>query len=315
MRQVTRHSVARSTVRRATLASAAAVIALTGVAGCANQQRARPLTPVAQEVQQAPEAQPAQEAQPAPEAPEAPAQTPPTAGPPPAAPAPPPQAAPVGLPVIGYSAAPAGFPPDPEPLSTVPLTEAAQPIEKIVAYDAPGGKPRAYLAPTISGVPLIMPIVARQAGWVAVLLPSANRAIAWITTQGWATVALRDQLVVRRGTHQLVWYRDGAPYQTWTVALGSRRTPTPLGRTFVLGRSRAAGEGYAGVDVLALGNLPDDPSKVATGLKGAHIGIHAWYRSDVFGKSISNGCIRLPKAAQEMLLSQIGAGSEVVVTD
>ena len=279
------------------VAIGAALALLTGLTGCGTRHQARFVA--------------AAEHSPAAVAPsEAPPSVPPT---PSAVPSPP--AAAAGLPVIGYEAAPAGFAADAEMLSTAPLTEAAQPTRKILAYDAPGGRARAYLAPTISGVPLIMPIAARQSGWAAVLLPSANRAVAWLAPEGWSTVAVHDQLVVRRGTHQLTWFRDGAPQQSWTVALGAGRTPTPLGRTFVLGRSKAHGEVYAGVDVLALGNLPDRPDTVATGLQGAHIGIHAWYRDDVFGKNVSNGCVRVPRAVQETLLSQLGAGTEVVVVD
>jgi hypothetical protein len=220
-----------------------------------------------------------------------------------------------GLKVIDYGPAPAGFPADPEPASTAPLTEGLHPVRQIPAYDAPGGRARAYLAPTISGVPITMPIVARRADWVAVILPSVNRTIGWLAPGGWQRVDLRDQLVVRRGSHQLSWYRDGAVHRSWTVTLGDPRTPTPLGRTFVLGRSTLPGSVYAGVDVLALGSVPDRADSVPTGLRGAHTGIHAWYRDDTFGKSVSNGCIRLPKTGQQQLLAELAAGTPVIVIE
>ena len=201
----------------------------------------------------------------------------------------------------------------PEPASTAQLTEGAHPTKKIVAYDAPGGQPRAYLAPTINGVQLTMPIVERSSGWIAVLLPSANRTIAWLAPDGWSTVALTDQIVVHISAHQLTWYRSGQAQQTWTVATGSPATPTPLGRTFMLGRSPLEGKVYAGIDVMALGAVPDDPKAGIAGLRGAHIGIHSWYTSDVFGKSVSNGCIRVPQDGQRLMLSQIAQGTEVVL--
>lgn len=281
--------------------TAAALTMLTVVAGCAErpQHQARALPGA--------DPRPATAAlEPAP----APASSP--ANPPADAAAPP---APAGLSAISYSAAPAGFPADPAPMSLERLTEAANPTESIPAYDAPGGRARASFAPTLSGVPLIMPIVRREGSWTAVMLPSANRKIAWIQPGGWQTVALRDQLVVKRSRHELTWYRDGAPQQTWRVTLGTKRTPTPLGRTFVLARSGANGKVYAGVDVLALGNIPEDPSKVATGLRGAHIGIHAWHNSDSLGMDASNGCVRLTKQAQQVLLAEIAPGTEVVVID
>lgn len=225
-----------------------------------------------------------------------------------------PGASPAGaLKVIDYSPAPTGFPADPDPSSTAPLEQGVHPTEQILAYDAAGGTPRAYLAPTISGVKVTMPIVARQAEWVAVILPSASRSIAWLAPGGWETVPLRDQLVVRRSDHTMTWYRAGKPQQTWSVTLGVKATPTPLGRTFILGRSRLQGAVYAGMDVMALGAIPDDINALPAGLRGAHIGIHTWYNNDTLGKDASDGCIRLSQPGQQLLLSELIPGTAVVV--
>jgi hypothetical protein len=235
----------------------------------------------------------------------------------PSAEAVPPAAAPASdLPVITYQAAPAGFPPDPEPLSTAQLREGVHPTGTIAAYDGPGGQPRAFLAPTISGVELTMPVVQRRSGWTAVLLPSANRTMGWIPPgDGWTTVPLRDQLVVYRGTHQLSWHRDGTPVQSWPVTLGSSRTPTPVGRTFVLGRSTLPGAVYADTDVFALSAVPDEPDSVPAGLRGAHIGLHTWYNDLTLGADVTDGCIRLTKTGQRLLLQEITPGTEVLVLD
>jgi hypothetical protein len=225
---------------------------------------------------------------------------------PPAAPAP------ASLKTIDYSPAPKGFPADPDASSTAAVTEGLHPTTRIPLYDAPGGKPLAFLAPSISGVQVVVPIVGHKAEWVAVLLPSVNRTIGWLPSGGYDPVKLRDQLVVHRRSHRLTWLRDGAEQQSWTVTLGTSATPTPLGRTFVLGRSALPGKVYAGVDGLALGAVPDDPDAVATGLKGAHIGIHSWYKND-FGGDKSNGCIRVPKPGQQTLLDKLTPGTTIVV--
>jgi hypothetical protein len=232
----------------------------------------------------------------------------PVGGGPPAAPPP------AGLTVIDYWTAPAGLPADPTPMSTAALVEGLRPDDRLALYDAPGGQPRAYLTRTMSGVPVTVPIVERRDGWVAVLVPTANHTVGWVPPQGWLAVPLHDQLVLRRQAHELTWYRDGALRQSWQVTVGAAATPTPLGRTFILGRSTLHSAVYAGVDVFALGAVPEDPSAVATGLAGAHIGIHGWYRND-FGRNASNGCVRIPKQAQQALVASVPAGTEVVVTD
>ncbi len=219
------------------------------------------------------------------------------------------------LPVLDYfKRPPKGFPADAETESTAPITQALRPTRKLAVYDAPGGKPLAYAASTISGVPLIMPIVGETQGWRSVILPSVNRTLGWVPPTGWTAFELRDQLVVHLKTHKLEWLRDGQVRDTWTVALGTSRTPTPRGRTFVLARTPSHGSVYAGVDILALGAVPDHPDKVAAGLSDAHTGIHAWHDPSVFGKSISNGCIRVSRAAQRQLVS-VAPGTEVLVID
>lgn len=224
-------------------------------------------------------------------------------------------APPSGLPVIDYGPAPRGFPADPDPLSTTRLSEGLHPITRVAAYDAPGGRPKAFVAPTISGVRLTMPIVERRAGWAAVLLPSVNRTIGWLPPGGWETERLRDLIVVVRGTHKLVWLRDDAVVRSWSVTLGTSATPTPLGRTFVLGRSSLPGAVYADTDVFALGSVPDQPDAIPAGLRGAHIGLHTWYHDRALGENDSDGCIRLTRSGQRQLLAELVPGTEVVVVD
>ena len=222
---------------------------------------------------------------------------------------------PDGLPVIDYWTAPRGFPKDPTPSLTTAATEGLHPTKKLAVYDAPGGEPKALLPPTISKLPVIVPIVNRRTGWVAVLLPTTNRRIGWLPVKDWVKRDLKDHLLVQRSKHKLTWYRDGAAQKSWTVAVGTKATPTPLGRTFVLGRTATSGSVYAGVDALALGSVPDDKGSVAESLQGAHTGIHGWTNPSAFGRSISNGCVRMPREAQKTLLKNIGPGTQVTVVD
>ncbi len=223
--------------------------------------------------------------------------------------------APADLPNIDYGPPPKGFPQDINATSAQRLTLGLHPLRRIAAYDAPGGQPLAFLPPDIRGAELTMPIVGAHSGWVSVVLPSTNRTMAWVPPGSWASVPLRDQLIVVRDTHQMMWLRDGALVKSWRVSLGLPSSPTPLGRTFVLGRSSLEGKVYAGTDVLALGAVPDNPNAVPTGLRGAHTGIHTWYHDRELGKNTTDGCIRLTKAGQQLLLAEIQPGTPVVVVD
>jgi lipoprotein-anchoring transpeptidase ErfK/SrfK len=232
----------------------------------------------------------------------------------PSATVPPAAEPPAGLPVIAYAKGPRGLPADPDAASVVPITEALRPEKKTVLYDAPGGRPRAYLPPRISGLPVVVPIVARDSGWAAVLVPAANRVIGWVPEAGWDPEPLRDQLVVSLADRRLTWLREGEEQQRWTVAIGTDSTPTPHGRTFVLGRTGTSGPIYGGLDALVLGSVPEDPEKLAASLQGAHTGIHAWTNRSAFGRNVSNGCVRTPPAGMRELLAQVDPGTPVVVT-
>lgn len=262
------------------------------VAGVLGVGRTDPPPPAAPAVAAAPPAEPS------------PAEPPPTAVP-----------APPGLLKITYRRGPRGFPADPEAASLAAVTEGLHPERKLALYDAPGGRPRAFLPRTISGLPVVVPIVSRRPGWVAVLLPSANRRIGWLPATGWSALRLRDQLVLRRRTHELTWLRDGRRRQSWPVAVGAERTPTPLGRTFVLGRTGTRGAVYAGLDALVLGAVPEDRAALAPALRDAHTGIHGWRDEAAFGRSVSNGCLRVPPAAQRTLLAHLGPGTTVHIVD
>ncbi|WP_430786249.1 L,D-transpeptidase [Actinoplanes sp. G11-F43] len=221
---------------------------------------------------------------------------------------------PADLPVVAYAKGPDGLPDDPAPVSVVVITEAMRPTAKTALYDAPGGEPLAFLPPRISGLPTVVPIVAREEGWAAVLVPATNRKVGWVPTAGWRPEPLRDQLVVNLAERRLIWLRGGEEQGRWTVAIGTKRTPTPTGRTYVMGRTGTSGSAFAGLDALVLGSVPEEPEKLSAALRGAHTGIHAWSNSAVFGRSVSNGCVRMPAKAQRKLLDQVDPGTPVIVT-
>jgi lipoprotein-anchoring transpeptidase ErfK/SrfK len=72
---------------------------------------------------------------------------------------------------------------------------------------------------------------------------------------------------------------------------------------------------YGGLDALVLGSVPEDRRSLSPALRGAHTGIHSWYRTGVFGRHVSNGCIRVPKPGQRALLRDIDPGTAVIVLD
>jgi hypothetical protein len=221
-----------------------------------------------------------------------------------------------GLQTVVYDKFQTGWQADPEPGKTTGITFGVHPLKPVAMYDKVGGKARQMAAPTIAtNVDLVMPVVLQKPGWFGVLVPSANRSIAWLPDKDLERRPLNDHIVVYRKQHKLVWLKDDKPQREWEITIGMSVSPTPLGRSYVLGRSKLASPVYAGVDVLALSSIPDDPNSVPTGLRGAHTGIHTWKHDKNLGKNTSDGCIRLTKSGQLLLLREVEPGTPVTVLD
>jgi hypothetical protein len=223
---------------------------------------------------------------------------------------------PPGLQTVVYDKFQTGWAADPEPAKTTGITFGVHPLKPVAMYDKVGGKARQMAAPTIAtNVDLVMPVVEEKPGWFGVLVPSANRSIAWLPDKDLEKRPLNDHIVVYRKQHKLVWLKNDKPQREWEVTLGMTQSPTPLGRSYVLGQSKLDGDVYAGVNVLALSSIPDDPNSVPTGLRGAHTGIHTWKNDNNLGKDVSDGCIRLTKSGQLLLLRELEPGTPVTVLD
>jgi lipoprotein-anchoring transpeptidase ErfK/SrfK len=208
-----------------------------------------------------------------------------------------------------------GAPGDPAPFARTGGLVVHPRVPQIV-YAGPGKRPVAVLPSAEVGGPTWVPVVQTSPGWERVLLPSRpNRATGWIYTG--ETRASR--LVTRRtsylvlislGARRLSVYDGGRLLGTWTVAVGSRTTPTPTGRTFLLALLAPRHPTYSPL-ILPLGFHSNTLTTFGGG--PGTVGLHGWPNPSVFGHAISHGCVRVP-ASGLRLLSRVPLGSLVLVT-
>ena len=111
------------------------------------------------------------------------------------------------------------------------------------------------------------------------------------------------------GSRELELFEDGALVGSWTVAVGAAETPTPTGRTFLLGSIVDANQSYSPV-ILPLGSHSDTLDSYGGG--PGTVALHGWPDDSVFGSAVSHGCIRVPDDALEQL-SQVPLGTLVIV--
>lgn len=231
------------------------------------------------------------------------------------------------VPPVSVSAAQAAKLPQATTFATIPAAPAdperfaatsglvVHPLTAQVVYAAPGKAPVAVLPATELGGPTWVPVVQSGPGWDQVLLPSRpDHITGWIYT-GAANSKLETArtsyvLRVNLGTHRLSVYDGSRLLGAWTVAIGAPGTPTPTGRTFLLALLAPSDPTYSPL-ILPLGTHSNALSTFGGG--PGTVGIHGWPDTSVFGKSVSNGCVRVPAAALH-LVSTIPLGSLVVIS-
>ena len=187
--------------------------------------------------------------------------------------------------------------------------EVAHPLRVLPVFAKPGKRPFAKVGPREIGETWL-PVVARRGPWSQVLLPSRpNGSTGWIRT---AQVERRTTPYVVRvhlGSRTLELFSDGTLLGRWPVAVGKPSTPTPAGRTFVLGSITDRHQAYSPV-ILPLGAHSDTLDSYGGG--PGTVALHTWPDASVFGTAASHGCVRVPPDALSEL-TDVPLGTLVLI--
>ncbi|THJ04528.1 L,D-transpeptidase [Nocardioides sp.] len=201
-------------------------------------------------------------------------------------------------------AAPKDLRPDRVPKGTV-----VHPKRLVILYDAPDGKPFAKIGPKQFG-DTWLPVITRNRDWVQVLLPSRpNGSTGWIRSSQLAEAHSSFLIRVHLGQRTLELFEDNRPVGSWEVAIGAPATPTPVGRTFVLGQIIDDKQPFSPV-ILPLGSHSDTLDSYGGG--PGTVAIHGWTNPSVFGEAVSHGCVRVPDEALA-LIRTVPIGTPVLV--
>jgi lipoprotein-anchoring transpeptidase ErfK/SrfK len=203
-----------------------------------------------------------------------------------------------------------GAPADPRPAAATPGA-VVHPNKATPVFAAPGGKPIAKVKPEQLG-DTWLPVIARKVGWVQVLLPSKpNGSTGWLPEAGLRKAATPYLVSVHLKSMKLQLFRDGSRVGSWSIGIGKPDTPTPTGRTFLLGSITDEKQKFSPV-ILPLGAH----SKTLDSFGGGPgtVAIHTWPSTNVLGTATSHGCIRVPQEALDEL-TKVPLGTLVLVDD
>ncbi|MGW4528383.1 L,D-transpeptidase family protein [Amycolatopsis sp. NPDC004378] len=205
----------------------------------------------------------------------------------------------------------AAAPKDPAP-GQVPGGRLVHPSTTVALYASPGGPAVAALPPTQLVSDTWLPVVAEQPGWAEVLLPSRpNDTAAWIYLDDTVTTAHSPyRIEVDRAHFALTLFKDGKDIGHWTVGIGKPNSPTPATRTFVLASIKDTHPTFSPI-VLPTGAHSDTYESYGGG--PGTVGLHTWPSPEVYGHPSSDGCIRIPPDALQVISNDVPIGSPVLI--
>jgi hypothetical protein len=206
----------------------------------------------------------------------------------------------------------APFPSDPGTTSCYSIAYLRRPA---TLYRRPGGKAMLELpARTEWRSPRVLSVVRKRGDWLAVLAPElANGEWGWMQASEASSIdCVRWSVHVDLSRRRLFVRRDGHTVRRYTIAIGKRSNPTPMGRFAVTDKLRVTDQGSPyGCCVLALTGHqtrlpPDWPG-------GDRLAVHATSDFGSIGKRTSLGCMRVTPGQASWLIRTVPLGSPVFI--
>jgi lipoprotein-anchoring transpeptidase ErfK/SrfK len=199
------------------------------------------------------------------------------------------------------------------PLDTAPYAGTTglvvHPRTEVALFSAPDADAFGKIGPTQFG-PTWLPVVEQADGWVRVLLPSKpNRSTGWLRDEDLDRATSPYLIRVHTSSRTLELFLNNSRVGRWKAGVGAKKTPTPPGRTFLLG-SIIDHKRSASPIVLPLGT--HSPTLDTFGGGPGTVAIHGWPDPKVFGAAISAGCVRVPRTGLAQL-QKVPLGTLVLI--
>lgn len=178
------------------------------------------------------------------------------------------------------------------------ITEVATLTTVAPASRVPDGPPVASVPQSWYGYPSVLPVIARQPGWIEVReAQRPNESTAWIP-QADATIGTTAyRLVLHLATMHLQELRDGQQVADFPAGIGTSITPTTEGQFFVTMKAPPPSAGYGPFALVTSdhSNAITDWDASGDAITAIHGPITAAADRAIgtTGAAVSNGCVRL----------------------
>ncbi|CAN5168458.1 hypothetical protein BH18ACT4_BH18ACT4_12420 [soil metagenome] len=205
--------------------------------------------------------------------------------------------------------------------TTVPFHEylAADAVVDEVEYFSEPGAPASAGAlpnPTHEDWPLAFSVLEQRGDWALVRLPKRpNGSTGWIRSADVTFRPVPNRVIIEVGARRITVLRGNSPEVLFqdAVAVGSPRTPTPLGSFYIdIAVDLRPGHSVYGTWQLSVGGFSEVHYSFGGG--NGQIAIHGWNNPSVLGQAVSNGCIRMRNDSINVVadLAPVGTPVEIV---
>jgi lipoprotein-anchoring transpeptidase ErfK/SrfK len=208
-----------------------------------------------------------------------------------------------------------------KPVGSNDVAWAAAALQATTAYRSPGGAViHRFGQQNVNGAQTVFGVLGEttdtrcRAAWLHVALPiRPNGATGWVRAADVQELAVHTRITVDLSERRVRLYKNNKLVLSATAAIGSKATPTPLGRYYVNQRlipddpNGPFGPGAVGISAF---------SDVLTGwTQGGPIAIHGTNEPASIGHAVSNGCIRLPNTVLRRVFAAAVAGTPVLIRE
>jgi lipoprotein-anchoring transpeptidase ErfK/SrfK len=204
-----------------------------------------------------------------------------------------------------------------EPVSTAPtsfdVADATGPSVALYAEpDVPYGPKPSMANPTHEGLPVVFLVLEQQPEWLKVRVSSRpNNLVAWVRRSEVSLRTVPNRVVVEVGAHRVTVYHGDKVLMQAPVAVGTGRTPTPLGEFFVDGTVVLRPGGPYGSGQISVSGFSNVLHSFGGGI--GQIALHGTNRPELIGQNVSNGCIRMTDEMLDQMMPLVPLGTPVTI--
>lgn len=174
------------------------------------------------------------------------------------------------------------------------VADAAGPTVNLYeAPDVPLASKPSLDNPTWEGLPVVFLVLEDKGDWLHVRVSSRpNNLTAWVSRSEVRLRTVPNRVLIEVGARRVTVFHGDTVLLQETVAVGTDRTPTPLGNFFVDGAVKVPYDtGPYGAYQVSVSGFSDVLQSFGGGV--GQIAMHGTNRPELLGQAVSNGCVRM----------------------